>query len=359
MLRNTAPAQYAAIRSNRVSQGTNGRIKDRRHCQTRSVARHGFIVRRAEGHVARLEMLYVSQHAAPAECLLRLLDAKRAPFTAMQRDDYDWLPAFPGVLLPETNPRWSGAELDRLRTALGDGPLYYARCHWGVPVALSGAAYVQLALRKWQAPTQSWEEFVVERPKRFMASGSGEHSVDYGLFLDAKSIEYCIDRLLCLGVREGIFRERLDETRADALARAFFVLVGGFDVPLVDAELTREAVRQLQSYRNFAGRQISRLRRTRFGLASAKRRVVPATDEVRSADDVLTDLIVRDFAARGPDWLRRLVGEFTPGAAHRKLLERTLLDQEPLAQVARELKLGQRDANEVVERFLKYCLFSL
>ena len=69
-------------------------------------------------------------------------------------------------------------------------------------------------------------------------------------------------------------------------------------------------------------------------------------------------MIARDILAQGPDWMRRNICEFTPHAKHVEFLERVLVDHKPTEQVAGDLNITRRTADDLVRRFLTYLLFT-
>ncbi|MFO0900503.1 MAG: hypothetical protein U0836_23995 [Pirellulales bacterium] len=312
-------------------------------------AASGFVAERTVTNPRWLEIQVISM--LPAADALHVLPFgwDRVALSPEDRPgwDVDPLPLSWGPLSVSSAVR----ECRRIAGALPPAPLYHARCRWPIPRSLRKVGYVQLRLGSSLAADR---QPFIERPKRFLALGMspGRH---YGFLRDADELAECTERLVDLGLREGIFTRPLDETATDALNRAYYVLVGGYDVPLGDRVLNVEAIRQLQACWNFAQWQLRRQRRTRFGLASKRRHVVPLANN-GSSEDPLQEVFLRELLANDGEGIRRHIYEFSAEPRERRLLELIGTGGRSEAEAARQLGVSLLDARGIQGRFVAFLL---
>lgn len=319
----------------------------------RIAATAGFVLHRAAIAAHGLEIHLLSRTPEFAQFRLIPLGWDRQPLAS--EDQGGW--GSNAITLPwSLSPSLLAShERRRLTAALGPAPLYHARCQWPIPGELRKVGYAQLRLEKPDGAPGMPRALVVERPKRFVALGV-RPEVHYGVFRTPAELEHCVQRALELALVEDIFTEPLDEVATDALTRVYYALLGGFDIPLGDLLLTREAVRQLQAFWIFAQAQLRRRRVTRFGLASAKRKVVATPQQLPGKEHLLNELMLQELLAEGADGARRRIASFTVDRGHRQLLERVLVDGESTRQVAESLELDLNFANLLIRRFLVFVL---
>ncbi len=332
---------------------TDGRPSD--------LERHGFLIQRSSDKPSRLRMVCISTSQQPLKCRLRLLDAKRVPLGQTEFSKSDSYDSTPDVMRPtKRRPAFCNARLTRVEERLGGGPLFYGECTWKIPSCLRSVGYAQLVLepadRRGQEPTNA---LIVERPKRNLALGTRLPAIHHGIWLDREWIERRTGLLQRRGQALRMFPNPPDEQATDAMLRMYFILLGGYDVPLTAAEPGKEMDRQLRAHDKYAGLQRERNRKTRHGLASRKRSVTEKSESfARATDDVLANVIARDLMSRGSSWMQQQIRYFTPDSNHRKLLRNVILQSKPVTDAAAALKISLPDAEAMVDRFVLYLILN-
>ena len=316
----------------------------------------GFVVSRMEDRCSEYRIVLVFRGKVPQGAVAVFhwlgrdrtsppVDRKGAPLESAEC-------CIQGIDRPQIGDSW---ELERIEQALGGPGFTYGIADMQLPPQKSAIVFCGLSLA-WFGGSRDPQFYYCERRRCDWGLGTTPKTA-YGFLFTPGQHAYLMEEITGLARREGIMAPPYDETNSDALLKIYFSLLGGFDTPMLNAIDSPDAPRQIQAMKNYAAMQLDRQRRTRFGLASKKRKVVELVDEGNSVDDPLASSILRALLSRGPDLLRAQIRDFTSSPPSRKFLEGVILNAKPLERAAECLKIPLAEADALLDRAALFLIF--